>query len=152
MTFNDSVPLLSILVSNLPIHSSEGLDLICPSLAVGLQTLYDGVRPGHVTITFEEALNLWASWGTCSVHHSSPIWKDGIPLLYLYSGFIASLEGWSGDREIFAFRDHLDDAKQYDFGGFGWPPALSQTLIGQGPMESVEYVLTLILTTLSEML
>lgn len=117
---------------------------------MSLQTLYDRVRPGHVTMKYEEALDLLASsYGACSVSYSSPVWKDSIPSLYLYSGFIGSLEGWLGGREILAFRDHLDGATQYDFGGSGWPPALSQTLSGQEPMEFLEYVFALVLTNLS---
>lgn len=68
------------------------------------------------------------------------MWKDGIPSLYLYGGFIASYEDWSGGREFFTFRGLLDRATQYDFGGSAWPPTLSQTIVGQESLEFIEYV------------
>ncbi len=99
-------------------------------------------------MTYEEALDLWVSSdGTCSVNCSSPVWKDSFPSLYLYSGFIASFEGWSDCRRMFTFRGLLDGTVQYDFQGSGWPPALSQTSIGQESMEFVEYVFALMLTS-----
>lgn len=99
-------------------------------------------------MTYEEALGLWASSGaTCSWYYSSPAWKDGIPSLYLYSGFVASSEGWSGGKEIFTFRGLLDGATQYDFGGSAWPPALSQILFDQESSDFIEYLSKLVLTT-----
>lgn len=106
------------------------------------------MRSGDVTMTYKEALDLWASSGaTGSWYYSSPIWKNGIPSVYLYSGFIASSEGWSGGREFFTFRGLLDDATQYDLRGSAWPPALSQTLFDQEPSEFIEYVFKSMLTT-----
>ncbi len=102
------------------------------SPADALHTLYDGMRSGDVTMAYEEALGLWASSsGTSSVFYSSPIWKEGIPSLYLYNGFIASFEDWSDRRPIYTFRGLLYDATQCDFERSGWPPALSQILYGQ---------------------
>ncbi len=120
------------------------------SLAGTLQTLCDGLCASHVTMTYEEALGLWVScYCTCTAYNSSPIWKGGIPSLYLYSGFLASSGSWSD--KLFSFRGFLDGATQLDFGGSAWPPTLLQALIGQDGAteytEFVEYVSSLPLTT-----
>ncbi len=122
-------------------------------LAENLQTLYDVVRSQHVSLTHEEAIGLWTSSNsTCSEICSSPIWKDSIPSLYFYAGFIASFEGWSDNTGNFALRALLDGATQYDFGRSGWPRTLSQISIDQDEMtkysEFVEYVFTSMLNTL----
>lgn len=104
-------------------------------------------------MSYEEAIGLWASSRyTCSAFTSLPIWQDGIPSLYLYSGYIATLEGSSDRVPILSFRGFLDGAKQYGFEESDWPPTLFQMTIDQNDMKEYtdfsEYVFTSILTDL----